>query len=351
MKKWVTMLLAVVLFVTVATTSVSAQTTTDSLQTTTSAEVTTTTVEEARQTTTGTERETTTSRTSQTTTTTVDTTTRKKPTSSTKEVNATTANQEASPTVLGQGTTAVVGDSIRMNVSTDTALLESFGIAREDFIGKAHLLLSKEQYTSLVGRTKNVLMLNVRSTEQVSPLLLQNALANVSEFSKYSETDRKALTFDLSLLMVSSKGEVTPISIAPDTMYTVQLPVPASMKDCDTWAITVMDGDGLMTPKTVQVKNGVFELSTNSLEVYTLIGFSSDDDQKAGGVSWWLTLLLVVGILLLAGAGTLLYFFVLRKPQPVADTPKETVVCPEDTDTDIFSGRTDLKDIQGPDKE
>ena len=359
MKKWVTILLAVVLFVTLTISSVSAETTTDNLQTTTSSAETTTTAEETQTTTTVAENvttttvdeseATTTTPTSQTTTTVADTTT-KKPTSSTKEVGATTANKEVSATVLGQGTTAVAGDSIKLNVSTDTALLESFGFDADAFMSKAYLLLPKEQYTALVGRTNDVLMLNVRSTEQVSPLLLQKALASVSEFSEYAETDRQALTFDLSLLMLSRKGEVTPINVAPNVMYTVQLPVPASMKDCEAWAITVMDGEGLMTPKKVEVKNGMFELSTNSLEPYTIIGFRLDDEQKAGGVSWWLILLLVVGILLLAGAGTLLYFFVLRKPEPAADIPKETVVCPEDTDTDIFSGRTDLDDIQGPEK-
>ncbi len=294
----------------------TATTTAASEATTTVTEETTTTVSE--ETTTGTE-ETTTEQTTTTTGTTA----------------ATTA------IVKGNSTTAVENDSIAVNALTDTALLENFGLTRQEFLSKARLLVSEEDYQRLVGRTGNTPMLGVRtSVAEITPAMVQEAVSNASDFSGYSEDQRQTLTFDLSLLMLSRAGKDVPVTALPeDVIYTVQLPIPTAMKDCSAFAITVMDGDELMTPQKLEVKNGLFELKINSLEAYTLIGFGEEKDERAGGVSWRLTVLLIAGILLLAGAGVLLYFFVFRKPDVVEETEQESTL--EDSDTDIYSGRTD----------
>ncbi len=297
----------------------SAATTTQALTTTTVAEGTTTTNEET------------------TTTVTGQTTTEQQAVVSTGSTVSTTA------TVKGNSTTAVKGDRIAMNALTDTALLESFGLTRQEFLSKARLLVSKEDYQKLVGRTGNTPMLSVRtSLTEVTPTMVQAALSNVSEFSGYSEEERQVFTFDLSLLMLSRAGKEVPVTALPeDVIYTVQLPIPTAMKQFSAFAITVMDGDGLMTPQKLEVKNGMFELQINSLEAYTLIGFGEEEEENAGGLSWRLTFLLIVGILLIAGAVTLLYFFVFRKPDEVTAEEEEQTESYEDSDTDIYSGRTD----------
>ncbi len=264
----------------------------------------------------------------------------------------TTEQQAAAPTgttasttgiVKGNSTTAVEDDQIAVNAVTDTALLENFALTRQDFLNKARLLVSEEDYTKLVGRTGNTPMLSVRtSVTEVTPAMVQSALSNVSEFSGYSEDQRQIFTFDLSLLMFSRTGKEVPVTALPDdVIFTVQLPIPTKMKNLSAFAITVMDGDELMTPQKLDVKNGMFELKINSLEAYTLIGFGEETEESAGGASWRLTVLLIAGILLLAGAGALLYFFVLRKPDEVAEVDEEPTEAHEDTDTDIYSGRTD----------
>ncbi len=247
-------------------------------------------------------------------------------------------------TVKGNSTTAVEDDMIAMNALTDTALLEKFGLTRQEFLSKARLLVSEEDYRKLVGRTGNTPMLGVRtSVTEVTPSMVQAALSNVSDFSGYSEDQRQVFTFDLSLLMLSRAGKEVPVTALPEgIIYTVQLPIPSEMKKLSAFAITVMDGDGLMTPQKLEVKNGMFELKINSLEAYTLIGFGAEEEEKAGGLSWRLIVLLIAGILLIAGAGVLLYFFVLRKPEEVEEaTQVEQETEKEDSDTDIYSGRTD----------
>ncbi len=278
-----------------------------------------------------------------------DTTTTTEETTTTTTTTTTTApTAETTATVRGAGTTAVEDGIVSMNASTDTALLEAFGLSRSEFGAVARLLLSEAHYEALVGRTTNVPMLSVRTTEAVSSALLQAAIANVSEFSAYAEDQRQAITFDLSLQMVSRNGKEVAVTVLPDdVLYTVQLPVPTPMKDCKTFAVTVMDGEALMAPQAVEVKDGMFELQLNSLEPYTLIAFSAGAGEQAGGISWRLVLLLVVGLLLIGGAAVLLYLFVFRKPE---ETEEEavTVVTPEENDTDIFSGRTDMGEVWDP---
>ncbi len=279
-----------------------------------------------------------------------ETTTTTEETTTTTTETTTTTKASTTATVRGAGTTAVADGMVAMNASTDTALLELFGLSRAEFGAKARLLLSEAHYTALVGRTNNTPMISVRTATPVSAALVQTALANVSEFSTYTEDQRQVITFDLSLQMVSRTGKDVAVTVLPDdVLYTVQLPVPTPLKDCTKFAVTVMDGEALMTPQVLEVKNGMFELQVNSLEPYTLIGFSAEEDDKAGGASWRLILILIAGILLVGGAAVLLYFFVFRKPDEVEEIEEDvTVAKPAQNDTDIFSGRTDMDNVWDP---
>ncbi len=317
----------------VTTTTTTAPTTT---VTTTTETTETTTTEESTETTTTVEESTTT-----VATTTLD-----------KEAGASTTKVQANATVLGAGTTAMKDGKVVINVSTDEAALQLFGCDADTFAGKARLFMSQDDYTGLIGRNNdNLLMLNVLTSNQpVSETQLRAALANASDFAGYAESERTWITFDLSFLILDKAGNTVPVSAMPiDSTYTVELPVPASMKKCDELAITLMDGDGLMTPVKVAVSGGTFKLQINALEPYTLIGFGAEGSGNAGGVSIWVVLLFVAGILLLAGAGVLLYLFVLRKPAPAAqsevaqeEATPVIAVQPEDDGNDIYSGRTDM---------
>lgn len=265
----------------------------------------------------------------------------------------TTPNVQTNASVFGAGTTAVKNDKVVLNVSTDTALLKLFGCDKEAFADKARLYVSQADYTSLIGRnTDNMLMLNMLTSAQpVSEAQIRAALQNASAFSAYGEDERAWVTFDLSFLLLSEGGKVVPVSAVPiDSTYVVELPVPASMKGCKELAVTLKDGDGLMTPVKVAVSGGTFKLEINSLEPYTLIGFGTGGSEKAGGVSTVVVVLIIVGVLLLAGAGVLLWLFVFRKPASAEEedeAPAVIVTQPEDNDTDIYSGRTDLPPSDG----
>ncbi len=302
--------------------------------------------------------ETTTTTTEKTTTTTEKTTTTKKTTtttvaatSATVTVNATTATtpSQENVTIKGTGTTAKRDDKVAVNVSLDTNILSAFGVKVSVFNDDAYLLVSDEDYNNLVGRTANILMLNVLTAEQEATAeQIAAATAGVSKFSSYTEENRSFITFDLSFLILDkTTGKEVPVSAVPlNSTYVVQLPVPAEMRNCDALAITMFNDDGLMEPVEVKAKNGRIQLEINSLEAYTLIGFHSENGGKAGGQATLLVVLLIVGILLLVGAAVLLYFFVLRKPAPKKPEPKKEPFVPENLDeNDIFSGRDDYPEI------
>ncbi|MBO5928830.1 MAG: Ig-like domain-containing protein [Clostridia bacterium] len=285
------------------------------------------------------------------TTTVEETTTTEEETTTTVETTApSTSFLETLVTVQGAGTSSKENKRIALNVSTDTGILGMFKLKRADFDNNARLFLSEENYAAMVGRTSNVLMLNVLSVEkQTAHDTVQEAIKS-SSFASRSDEKWIPMTFNLSLLMLDRSGKTVPVTAAPqDAEYTVTLPLPASLKDCSEWAITTFDGETLMKPQPLAVENGCFTLQTNSMGEYVVIGFPSDSGNKAGSTSWWLVLLLVIGILLLIGAGALLYFFIFRAPdagKKKQEIPEQEVqplirVEPE-SESDIFSGRTDI---------
>ncbi len=279
-----------------------------------------------------------------TTTTTVPVTT----TTTVKPVNATTTNPAGRVTIKGAGTTSYSDGKVAINASLETDILALFGLKDKDFANNARLFLTETDYKNLVGRTSDVLMLNVLMSEkQATAADVAAAIANISEFSAYDEEHREAVTFDLSFLKLDSSGKVVPITAVPlNSTYVVQLPIPEQMRNCKKLAITMFNGDSLMTPVQVDVQNQCIRLEINSLEPYTLIGFRDGDGQRAGGNSTLLVILLIVGILLLLGAATLMYLFVLRKPDTKATETEPILTQPQTFDeNDIFSGREDFNEI------
>ncbi len=90
-------------------------------------------------------------------------------------------------------------------------------------------------------------------------------------------------------------------------------------------AITIFDGNTLVKPQEVDVKDGAVTFKTNTMGTFVLMGFAGSGGQSSP-VSILVIVLLVVGVLLLVGAGLLLYFFVIRKPkedEEFEDLPEE----------------------------
>ena len=85
------------------------------------------------------------------------------------------------------------------------------------FHDDTYLLISDEDYNNLVGRTANILMLNVLTAEQdATAEQVAAATAGVSKFSSYTDENRSFITFDLSFLILDkNSGEIVPVSAIP----------------------------------------------------------------------------------------------------------------------------------------
>lgn len=253
------------------------------------------------------------------------------------------------PAIRGVGTTAVQGNRIAVNVSLDTNVLQQFGLTMEDFDKTGRLLLEKNDYSDLVQRSNSrLLMLNLLTAQNApNAAQLETAVAG-SSFSKYAPEDQKALSFDLSFLILDkvSGTVIQNASVPLNTAYIIQLPVPANMRDCAQFAVSTSNGGTVGELIPVEVKNGYFQLQLGSLDSYTLFGFGSGGSvaNGFGGNTVLLIVLGVVALVLLLAGGALLYWFVIRKPVPKR---KRRVAAVPTTlgEDDIYSGRSDFSEI------
>lgn len=255
--------------------------------------------------------------------------------------------------IKGSGTTAVKGDRIAVNVSLDTNILQQFGLTLEDFDETGRLLLEKDDYSNLVQRSNSrLLMLNLL-TAKAAPNEEQVAAAvNASSFTKYAADERKALSFDLSFLILDKiSGEVVGNTSVPlNSTYIIQLPVPANMRDCAEFAVARSQGGTVGELIPVDVKNGYFQLQVDSLESYTVFGLGSGGAKANGfgGNSVWLVVLIVLAVLLLLVIGVFVYYVLARKAaikrrkQRAAAQRAVPITWDEN---DIYSGRSDFYEV------
>ena len=282
----------------------------------------------------------------------------KDPTASAGSTDSTTG--VTYPTILGAGTTANVDNRIAVNLSLDSGILNLFGLSQTDFATKGRMLMTPEAYQGLTGGS-GAMMLSVRSSNAlISETLIQGAVSGNSEFSKYPSTGRSVAAFDLSMIALVN-GQYVALNPGPESTYEVevQLPLPKSMKKAEKVAITIFDGNTLVKPQEVDVKDGAVTFKTNTMGTFVLMGFAGSGGQSSP-VSILVIVLLVVGVLLLVGAGLLLYFFVIRKPkedEEFEDLPEEEGLEDESdgfvrlddelqdydpNSRDIYSGRDDM---------
>ena len=111
------------------------------------------------------------------------------------------------------------------------------------------------------------------------------------------------------------------VNQAENVQYTIQLPVPASMKNADMISVAVYGDNGLSNLTQTEVKDGYIRFTTNNLSTFTLLGFIPSSAFRSSGIPAVVIVMLVIAAVLLIGAGLLIFFFVIRKPKDNDDTP------------------------------
>ena len=222
--------------------------------------------------------------------------------------------------IQGAGTTAVVGDQIAVNASFDTQVAASFGYSTADFAARARLLLSESAYTSLVGQSGSVLMMQAEtSSAEVTDAMISQAINGESAYSRFDAEKTLRVPVELSLHLINSAQGIDTIVPMPGEEVTVQLPVPSAMNDEDKYqlAVAFLDESGISRIADATVEDGILSFQTTSFSAIAVLGFETDGTAASrGGFPTISIILIIVGVLMLAGAGVLLYFFFLRKPAP-----------------------------------
>ena len=254
------------------------------------------------------------------------TTTKETPAStegSQSETNSTATAATSAPTyemIQGAGTTALVGKQIAVNTSFDTQVAQNFGYSTADFASRARLLLSEEIYSSLVGQSGAVLMLETRTSQlTLQDPQISQAISGQSPYSNYSPKGTLRIYLDLSLHLINqAQGIDTPVAM-PGGEVTIEFPLPASMNDEEKYDIVVamIDENGTARLLDTTVKDGSLSFKTTSFSSIAVLGFErGETTANKGGIPTISIVLIVLGVLMLGGAGTLLYFFFIRKPAP-----------------------------------
>ncbi len=281
---------------------------------------------------------------SSTTTTELPTTTTESPATTTKPPTTdTTTEPEIPPTepmppettvlsddtfdvVAGTGTTSLSDGYIAVGPLVDKGILRGFGLTIEEFDSNARLLIPDSQYNALSGVNGAAIWLNVRtSTRTVSPEQIRQAVGSAAGLEGYTAADTQALTVELSLQAVDaedgdSRTIVNPAN-AGRVLYTVQLPVPESLRECAAIGVALTDDSGLHYLNPVPVTAGVMEFRISGFGSFTILGFGSvlgaAGEPEEGSLSPWAVVGFVfLGLILAAGVLWLYVACFRQAPQP-----------------------------------
>lgn len=238
----------------------------------------------------------------------------------------TTETTQTQATVTGAGTTSIDdAGNIVLNVTYENVVLGNFGLTQADFAERARLIITPAMYESLVGTSGgSVMMLMRHANSSIEPQMITQAIAGNNAYASYDVDKVTHTTFSLALVLNDPRvGEVIfpAVNQAENVQYTIQLPVPASMKNADMISVAVYGDNGLSNLTQTEVKDGYIRFTTNNLSTFTLLGFIPSSAFRSSGIPAVVIVMLVIAAVLLIGAGLLIFFFVIRKPKDNDDTP------------------------------
>lgn len=226
------------------------------------------------------------------------------------------ATTAANQTYFGAGTTKLENNLVRLNASTDAAVLDQFGMTQTEFLVRSSLSMTPDHYKAIMGTTTDSLMLAAMTSEnEIAVSKIRVAIGKLSEFSVYEEEGRQTYYFDLRLLRRTKGGQTVRVKELPEgAKYTVELPIPKNMTEAVAWAVAEVDDNGeIVNPRMIESANGVMTFEIDKFGGYALIGFAKEEVQQAGGAGTLLIWIFVVGVVLIAVAALLFWLFVFRK--------------------------------------
>ena len=214
---------------------------------------------------------------------------------------------------------------VGVGVDVDAALVSVSNTASEDWMTKAMLWMDKAHYASLVSDPNATLhlQLNYNSQALTSDRLIAAKNAH-PDYASYADEEVVGFAIDPKMIYIDGTNR---IELAPtDNMYTVEIPLPATMYDCDKVAVGVCTVDGVDSFLQIKPSNGMIKFSVKRFQTMAIVGFGTGNPMRMTmNTSPILVIIGGVGFALIALGIFLIIFFALRRH-------KAAVIADQDND-------------------
>ena len=214
---------------------------------------------------------------------------------------------------------------VGVGVDVDAALVSVSNTASEDWMTKAMLWMDKAHYASLVSDPNATLhlQLNYNAQALTSDRLIAAKNAH-PDYASYADEEVIGFAIDPKMMYIDGANR---IELAPtDNMYTVEIPLPATMYGCDKVAVGVCTVDGVDSFLEIKPSNGMIKFSVKRFQTMAIVGFGTGNPMRMTmNTSPILVIIGGVGFALIALGIFLIIFFALRRH-------KAAVVADQDND-------------------
>lgn len=210
-------------------------------------------------------------------------------------------------------TTAVKGDNVLIGVDVDKGVLTVSGLSESTVQSKACMQMSKTLYETLVSTTSSTIHLQMIYNEAAADRETLLAAKNADKaFSSYDDSSVIGFAVDTSLVYVDGDSRV-PLDVADDR-FTIEFPVPTTMKNSEKIAVAVCTTDGLSTLQEIKPINGVLSFTVQRFQTLAIIGFGTAETTALGvQMPWYLLVMIIGGVVLVIGGVVLLILVGLRR--------------------------------------
>lgn len=252
-------------------------------------------------------------------------------------------------------TTMAQNNRVSVGVDAERALLTITQISDSEFSSKARLWMDTSVYEYHVPDALSSLHLQLTVNKEAGDISKLIAAKNSdSRFASYSDSEVKGFAVDTSIVYVDATSRV-PLDNFQDGEYTIELPLPVTLRNCKTIAIAAYTESGSPKFGVCEPTNGMLQINVSRFQTFMIIGLG-DRGAVANSLTETPTLLWViiaVGVAMILGGILILVLVTFRRKKTgveVTNESSQAVVLDSSDDThavldDIPDAKEDKHDV------
>ncbi len=215
------------------------------------------------------------------------------------------------------------GNRVGVGVDVDAALVGVSQTTGAEWNSKSLLWMDKAHYASLVSELQATLHLQLNYNAAAATQDIIVAAKNADEnFASYGNDEVKGFAMDLHMIYIDGDNRV---ELEPtDSMYTIEMPVPAALANCEKIAIGVCTTSGIDSYLQIKPVDGMLKFSIKRFQTLAVVGFGNGG--AVNSVMQTPALLIVfggIGLVLVAAGIFLIVFFALRRRKATIDSEQD----------------------------